>query len=636
MKKFSLSHFVSLVILCVSCFPAFGAGMASGPLVNGAEWYDTESNRINCHGGNIIRTDSLYYWYGEHRPGFDADYQKGVACYSSADLVDWKNEGIAFKVVDDTASTVQKGCTIERPKVVYCPKTKKYVMWFHHELKGRGYDAAHVAVAESDRPDGPFEFKYSRRVNPGKYPLNFDKSLRGAKWNTDEYTGWSPEWLDAVKKGMFLIRDLSGGQMSRDMTVFVDDDGKAYHIYSSEENLTLNIAELNSSYNAHTGKYIRIFPAGHNEAPVLFKKNGRYWMICSGCTGWAPNKARMFSADRIMGEWTEHPSPFVGEGSDTTFGGQGAFPLVVGDSVYFFADNWRPGCLADSRYLCLPIDFDVDSVPVVKYVDIAPVLNRTADGRRLVWYDEFDVDGPLNDSVWNYEEGFARNHEAQWYHRDNAYCKDGLLILEARKTRSPNPMFEDGSSDWRRSRPTIEYTSASVNTRGKKEFRYGTLEVRARIPVGPGAWPAIWTLGNDMPWPSCGEIDIMEYYRIDGVPHILANAAWGNDRQYDAVWNSKTVNYEHFLAKDADWASKFHIWRMDWDESALKIYIDGELINEVSLDDTVNGTVGNGTNPMRQPHYFLLDLALGGDHGGDIDNGALPMRYEIDYVRLYQ
>ena len=225
--------------------------MASGPLVNGAEWYDTEGNRINCHGGNIIRTDSLYYWYGEHRPGFDADYQKGVACYSSADLVDWKNEGIAFKVVDDTASTVQKGCTIERPKVVYCPKTKKYVMWFHHELKGRGYDAAHVAVAESDRPDGPFEFKYSRRVNPGKYPLNFDKSLRGAKWNTDEYTGWSPEWLDAVKKGMFLIRDLPGGQMSRDMTVFVDDDGKAYHIYSSEENLTLNIAELNSSYNAH-------------------------------------------------------------------------------------------------------------------------------------------------------------------------------------------------------------------------------------------------------------------------------------------------------------------------------------------------------------------------------------------------
>lgn len=258
------------------------------------------------------------------------------------------------------------------------------------------------------------------------------------------------------------------------------------------------------------------------------------------------------------------------------------------------------------------------------------------DGRTLLWSDEFDTDGPLNSKYWNHEEGFVRNHEWQWYQKSNAYCKDGLLILEARTENMPNPLYREGSKDWRFSRPDIAYTSASVNTQGKFEFMYGTLEVRARIPVGPGAWPAIWTLGKDMPWPSCGEIDVMEYYRIEGIPHILANAAWGKDRPFDAQWNSKTVPFRHFLEKDPEWASKFHIWRMDWDETDLKIYLDGELMNHISLDTTVNGDIGNGTNPMKQPHYFLLDLAIGGDHGGDTDADAFPMRYEIDYVRVYR
>ncbi len=256
--------------------------------------------------------------------------------------------------------------------------------------------------------------------------------------------------------------------------------------------------------------------------------------------------------------------------------------------------------------------------------------------RTLIWSDEFNTDGPLNSEKWNFEEGFVRNHEFQWYADSNAYCQGGLLVLEARPANFPNPNYEEGSRDWRKSRKNIECTSASVNTRGKFDFKYGTIEVRARIPVGPGAWPAIWTLGNEMPWPSCGEIDIMEFYRIDGVPHILANAAWGKNRPNDAMWNSKTVPFTHFLEKDPEWASKFHIWRMDWDENALKIYLDDELINEVDLATTVNGKIGRGTNPMQQPHYVLLDLAIGGDHGGDISPDTYPVRYEIDYVRVYQ
>ena len=115
---------------------------------------------------------------------------------------------------------------------------------------------------------------------------------------------------------MFVKRDLKDGQMSRDMTLFVDDDGKAYHIYSSEDNLTLQIAELADDYLSHTGKYIRIFPGGHNEAPAIFKKEGTYWMITSGCTGWDPNKARLLTADSMLGEWKQLPNPCVGEDAD--------------------------------------------------------------------------------------------------------------------------------------------------------------------------------------------------------------------------------------------------------------------------------------------------------------------------------
>lgn len=256
---------------------------------------------------------------------------------------------------------------------------------------------------------------------------------------------------------------------------------------------------------------------------------------------------------------------------------------------------------------------------------------------KLVWSDEFNKEGLPDTAVWSYENGYARNEEAQWYQPGNAYCRDGLLIIEARKeTGRKNPLYEAGSNDWRKKREYIEYTSSCLNTAGKKEFLYGRFEVRAKIPVAGGAWPAIWMLGDRMEWPSGGEIDIMEYYRIKGVPHILANAAWGTDRKWHAKWNSKAIPFTHFTGKDPQWAEKFHIWRMDWDETAIKIYLDDELLNDIPLSETVNGSIGKGTNPFRLPQYILLNLALGGINGGEIDDKALPMCYEIDYVRVYQ
>lgn len=264
------------------------------------------------------------------------------------------------------------------------------------------------------------------------------------------------------------------------------------------------------------------------------------------------------------------------------------------------------------------------------------IMYNEVDDYRLVWSDEFDTDGAPNPDFWNCEKGFVRNEEYQWYQPENAYCRNGVLTVEARKEQIANRNYVENSADWRKNRKYAEYTSSCIKTNGKKEFLYGRFEIRAKIPTAGGSWPAVWTLGNSMPWPSCGEIDIMEYYRIQDVPHILANTAWGTDKLHSAKWNTQTVPFSKFTDKDLDWANKFHIWRMDWDENTIRLYLDDELLNETLLTDTQNGSIGNYSNPFRQPHYLLLNLAIGGQNGGTPDNTAFPLKYEIDYVRVYQ
>lgn len=343
---------------------AVSASYAEIPIVKGEIWRDTDGNHINCHGGGMFKAeDGTYYWYGEHR-GANRTPQDGVACYTSTDLKTWTNRGIVLPVSSDTTSVMARGCKIERPKVIYNEKTGKYVMWFHHELRGKGYGSAHAAVAIADNPLGPFTTLESGRVNVGVKAINMADSVtftdedKTLKW-------WTPEWRTRVSQGIYNVRDLENGQMARDMSLFVDEDGKAYHIFSSESNLTLHIAELDESFTKHTGKYIRIFPGGHNEAPVIFKKDSRYWMITSGCSGWEPNAARLMWADEIMGEWHQLPNPCKGEGADKTFGGQGTFALQEGDNLTFMADIWNANDLPDSRHLWLPINFTSDGVPEV-------------------------------------------------------------------------------------------------------------------------------------------------------------------------------------------------------------------------------------------------------------------------------
>ena len=242
-----------------------------------------------------------------------------------------------------------------------------------------------------------------------------------------------------------------------------------------------------------------------------------------------------------------------------------------------------------------------------------------AQERILVWSDEFD--GPsLNRDFWDFEHGYVRNKEYQWYQEDNIGFEDGTLVIEARYD----------------SLAEHSITASSINTRRHFDFLYGQMEVRAKIPAVMGSWPAIWTLGKKYPWPSCGEIDVMEYYQIKGIPHILANAAWGGEERWGAVWNSKRIPYSHFLEKDAAWGEKFHTWLMDWTPEYIRIYLDGELLNDIDISETVNGERGGNENPFHTPQYILLNLAIGGTNGGEPDLAQFPLRYIIDYVRVYK
>jgi beta-glucanase (GH16 family) len=258
-----------------------------------------------------------------------------------------------------------------------------------------------------------------------------------------------------------------------------------------------------------------------------------------------------------------------------------------------------------------------------------PVPASPPAGYALVWSDEFNVDGPPDSKNWTFENGFVRNQELQWYQTQNARIENGFLIIEARRERKANPSYAAGSTDWRRSREYAEYTSASLTTRGLHSWQYGYFEMRGRIDTRAGLWPAWWTLGTSGRWPHNGEIDIMEYYRS----MLLANVAWGGPPPGRPIWDDVRKPLESF--GDPDWSKKFHVWRMLWDERSIRLSVDNVWMNDVDLDRTANQD-GGRVNPLRQPHYMLANLAVGGTSGGDPSSTAFPARYEIDYIRVYQ
>jgi len=256
----------------------------------------------------------------------------------------------------------------------------------------------------------------------------------------------------------------------------------------------------------------------------------------------------------------------------------------------------------------------------------------TYAGIKLVFSEEFNYTGKPDSTIWNYEKGFVRNHELQWYQPDNANVQNGRLLIEGKRTNFPNPNYSENSHGWKSNRKTVEYTAASITTMNKKAWKFGRFEVRARIDTTMGTWPAIWLLGVDYEWPSCGEIDMLEFYRPENVPSILANVACGTDKRWTAKWNGSKTPVALFTKTDKEWVRKYHIWRMDWTKDSINLYIDDKLLNTTLLSDATNA---DGSNPFLQPQYMLLNLALG-ENGGDPSKSKFPVTFEVDYVRIYQ
>ncbi len=371
MKKF----FIYLTIITPLLFicPTINCQDKNNFIRPGQVWPDNEGKHINAHGGGILFYNGTYYWFGEYRLlRSEKDKSRyGVSCYSSKDLLKWKNEGLALRVISDSATLLQPGCIIERPKVIYNKKTGKFVMWFHHELKGQDYKAALTGVAVSDNITGPYKYIHSLRPNAGVWPQNYPDEYKKAKEGDASLRTGSAEWKTAVIEGLLVRRDLAGGQMARDMTLFVDKNGKAYHIHSSEENMTLHFSELTDDYLDFTGKYFRVLPGGSNEAPAIFFNKGKYFMFTSGTTGWNPNPARLSVSGKLTGDWKLIGNPCRGTEDENkiTFGSQSTFILNIQgkkSAFIFMGDKWNPDNLSDSRHIWLPVEWEKGN-PVIRW-----------------------------------------------------------------------------------------------------------------------------------------------------------------------------------------------------------------------------------------------------------------------------
>ena len=290
------------------------------PLINGIQWADTEGNPIQAHGGGMLKVGEEYYWFGENRNPDGTFY--AVSAYRSKDLRRWEH---VHDVLTMDSDPDLKPANIERPKVVYNEATQKFVMWMHWE-NGMDYGAARSAVASSDQVAGDYDYHGSFR------PLQ-DSGV-----------------MDHGRPGY----------MSRDCTLFVDDDGTGYFLSASNENYDLHLYRLTDDYLSIAERTALLFEGGHREAPALFKRNDTYFLITSGATGWSPNQAQYATSSSLASGW----SNLKNVGDSTTFYSQSTYVLPVegssGAEYLYMGDRWAGaygGRVNDSTYVWQPIEF---------------------------------------------------------------------------------------------------------------------------------------------------------------------------------------------------------------------------------------------------------------------------------------
>lgn len=277
-------------------------------------WKDESGGDIQAHGGCILQYGGRWYWYGENKSGPTHACRVeviGFSCYSSADLIRWKNEGLVLRAERQPGHDLSPEGVAERPVVLYNVKTRKFVMWFH--LDSADYTRASVGLAVSDSPCGPFEYRGCRR------PLGHD---------------------------------------SRDMNAFLDRDGRAYLFCSSDWNATMRIFELDENYTALTGASRDILIDQAREAPAVFQTENGCYMLSSACTGWNPNTMLYAHADNVWGSWRLLDDPCTGPDARRTFYGQSAHVFAADGAWYLLLDHWNPQDLASSGYSILPVLFE--------------------------------------------------------------------------------------------------------------------------------------------------------------------------------------------------------------------------------------------------------------------------------------
>ncbi|MFI8510225.1 RICIN domain-containing protein [Streptomyces sp. NPDC085460] len=333
--------FAALSALLLSLFTAVGtAHAASVTVTNAVQFTDPAGNPVHAHGGGVVKVGTYYYWFGENR---NADNSfKYVSAYRSTDLKTWEFRNHVLK--QETDPELQ-GANIERPKVMYNASTGQFVMWMHKEGSATDYSEARAAVAVSDTVDGDYTWRGSFR------PL---------------------------------------GHMSRDITTFVDTDGTGYMISAANENADLHVYRLTADYTAIDTQVKKLWPGQWREAPAMFKRNGVYFLLTSGATGWAPNQQKYATATSVTGTW----SGLKDIGNSTAFRSQTAYVLPVqgtsATSYLYMGDRWgnsMGGMVNDSQYVWMPLKFPTKTTMTMDY---SPRLTIDAaagkvSGMNVVW-----------------------------------------------------------------------------------------------------------------------------------------------------------------------------------------------------------------------------------------------------------
>ncbi|MBQ9703860.1 MAG: family 43 glycosylhydrolase [Clostridia bacterium] len=307
------------------------------------DWHDTDGNIINASDGGIIYAEGKYHWYGmafrplpmDGGPNGGQMTDMGVVMYESADLMNWKYEGVILEVSTEPQSELFAPLRFERPKIIYNDKTGKYVLWCHFVKypgnHGTGVGECDMGLAICDSVNGKYKW------------LGFSRPIDNRGW-------------------------------VRDMTVYKDTDGSAYLIYDRhtkeiEEDRCLYVVKLSDDYLSFTDTYKRIDSAPWREAPVVVFKNGYYYIVTSGLTGWQTNQARAFRTRCLLDEWEEIGDPCVDDFTHTTFNTQGsnAFSVVGTDTQIIMLERHNTENFLKSSYVWLPVEFNKDNTISLRY-----------------------------------------------------------------------------------------------------------------------------------------------------------------------------------------------------------------------------------------------------------------------------